>query len=316
MTAAGTLLTSPPALYALKELLGDHQLVDSVVTRFRSWEELASSDAGERAYRCGSWAAQLHVPARVPVMPDLGPGVEAVSRYERAYPGALLRVGDAPGILYQREDVRGGARIGVGGSHFPSPAALAVVEAVVRAAKRTGATVVGALDSGLGHAAVSSASRAGVRAVAVASCDLKYPSSNAEVIGRVLEGHGAVVSEWGPGEEWSEGRVFASERLVAGLSSVVVVPELGTHLRGGASLARACVEAGTSLVVPSAPAEALVDSAATGGAVLARARSFSPRFFGSSAAMEARVRSGRPAADAVVSNEAELLAALTALLGR
>jgi hypothetical protein len=316
MTSTETLLTSPGAVHALREVLGSHELVDSVVTRFRSWEELSSSSAGERAYRCGAWAAQLSVPARAPMLPDLGPGVEALSRYERSYPGALLRVSDAPGLLYTRAVLRGGAHVGIGGTHFPSPGALSVVDAVVRVARELDVTVVGALDSGLGHAALLRASAAGVKAVAVASCDLRFPSSNADLIGKVLEARGSVVSEWGPGEEFSESRVFTSERLVAGLSSVVVIPELGTHLRGGASLARACVEAQTRLVVPRAPEEAMVEAASTGVAVLARARSFSPKFFGSTPMMEARVRSGRAAADAVVSSEADVRAALKELLGR
>lgn len=302
-------LTSEQALYALHSMLGEHTLVDSIVTRFANWEELAGADAATRAFKIGAWAAQLSIPQLCPPLPSFGAGVSLTSRYSRLYPQRLTDISDAPVLLYQRNRFPDGPYIAIGGSFWPSRFGTDVTQAAARAAVKAKRPVVAVLDGGSGELAIKTALEAGGKVLAVGYGDLSAPSQHTETVGRVLEQGGSIVSEWGVGEAWTESRAFAATRLVAALGTAVVLTELGTHPAGGAHFARASVATGRFMIVPEPPAEELIGAAQTGLAVFGRARSFSPRVFGAHPRMLSRVAAGYPAADAVVNSEDDMIEA-------
>lgn len=307
-------LTSEQALYALHMMLGEHSLVDSVVTRFSTWEELAGADTATRAFKLGPWAAKFHIPAMCPPLPSFGAGVSATTRYSRAYPQRLTDISDAPVLLYQRARFPDGPFVSIGGTFWPSRFGADVAQAAARAAVKAKRPVVAVLDGGSGELAIKAALDAGGKVLAVGYGDLSAPSQHTETVGRVLEQGGSIVSEWGVGEAWTEARAFAATRLVAALGTAVVLTELGTHPAGGAHFARASVSTGRFLIVPEPPPEELIGAAHTGLAVFGRARSFSPKVFGAHPRMLSRVAAGYAAADAVVSTEEDLLEAFAKAL--
>lgn len=299
--------TSLDALYSLVSLLRNPTMVDMVVTRYKTWEELAQADPGDRVYRLGPWAAQTTFPARPLALPDFGPGVETSTRYDRTYPQRLSDLHSAPVILYRRNRFPQGPYVAIGGSFYPSKFGLEVSIAAARAAVQSGKNVVAAIDGGSGQAAIEAALKAGGKVLAVASGDLKAPSQHTELVGQILENGGSIMTEWGPGEPWTENNTFSALRLVAAMGTAVVISELGTHPAGGAELAKAAISTGRFLIVPQPPVEELIGPAYLGTAVLARAKNFSSKTFGSHPRMLARVAAGESPADAVVATEEDII---------
>jgi hypothetical protein len=314
---ARTPITSPAALYALYYMVGDHQLVDRLVHHFPTWEALASAGPLGLAYAAGPWAAQLRVPTDAPqpgVLPD---GITAHSRYEEAnYPSQLRNLADAPVLLYQIGQIPTTPMLAIGGTYYPSQSGVNAVVEAVKAAVAQDVPIVAALDSGCGHMALHEAVNRGGRVLAVSSCDLANPASNALLFRRILDSGGGVVSEWGPAEPWSEARTFSSARLVAALSSGVVLAELGTHPAGGAHLARAAIATGRYLIVPTPDQNTTLPVTADGTVALADPRAFTKKLYGDHPRIKQRVKDGQPAADAVVSTPDELSAAVRTACGQ
>lgn len=302
-------LTSERSLHALHQLLGEHTLVDAIVTKYNSWEELAGSAASEKAFNIGPWAAQLKLPPTPPPLPDFGLGVEVSSRYTRAYPQRLTDLYDAPVLLYRRGRLPDGPYVAIGGSFHPDRFGVDVTVSAAQAAVELKKPIVAALDGGCGEIAINEVLANKGKVVAVQVGDLNAPTQYTETIGQILKYGGCIISEWGAEEAWSESRLFAALRIVAALGSAVVLTELGTHPAGGAHLAKATVSTGRFLVVPEPPREEFIGASQTGLAVFGRARSFSPRVFGSHPRMSSRVSAGQPAADAVVSDQRQMVEA-------
>jgi DNA processing protein len=120
------------------------------------------------------------------------------------------------------------------------------------ALSRAGWTTVSGLARGIDAAAHRGAIRGSGMAVAVlgSGVDVIYPVENTGLYRSILDGHGAVVSEYPPGTRPDRWRFPARNRLIAAIASAVVVAEAGD--KGGALItARLAAEIGRPvLVVP------------------------------------------------------------------
>jgi DNA processing protein len=120
------------------------------------------------------------------------------------------------------------------------------------ALSRAGWTTVSGLARGIDAAAHRGVVREGGRAVAVlgSGVDVVYPVENAGLYRSILDGGGAIISEYPPGTRPDRWRFPARNRIIAAISSAVVVVEAGE--RGGALItARLAAEVGRPvLVVP------------------------------------------------------------------
>jgi DNA processing protein len=120
------------------------------------------------------------------------------------------------------------------------------------ALSRAGWTTVSGLARGIDAAAHRGAIRAGGRAVAVlgSGVDVVYPVENTDLYRSIVDGHGAVLSEYAPGTRPDRWRFPARNRIIAAVASAVVVVEAGE--KGGALItARLAAEMGRPvLVVP------------------------------------------------------------------
>ena len=153
-------------------------------------------------------------------------GVRVVTLGDEGYPERLRQTPDPPPALYVRGEIPGGARVAVVGSRKATPAALQTARDLGRALAARGVAVVSGLAAGIDAAAHEGALDGSGETVGVLGCgiDVVYPRSNRELFGRVAAA-GTIVSEYSLGEAPLAWRFPARNRIIAGLSDVVVVVE-------------------------------------------------------------------------------------------
>ena len=121
-----------------------------------------------------------------------------------------------------------------------------------KALGRSGWTTVSGLARGIDAAGHAGTLAAGGHAVAVLGCgiDVCYPVENRDLYKAILENGGALISEYPPGTRPDRWRFPVRNRLIAAMSSAVIVVEAGE--KGGALItARLAAEIGRPvLVVP------------------------------------------------------------------
>lgn len=111
-----------------------------------------------------------------------------------------------------------------------SPYALELCKEVARGLAETGMTVISGLALGVDSAAHSGALEAEsgtTVAVLGSGVDVLYPRQNAGLAKRIIEGRGAVVSEYPIGTEPHARNFPGRNRIISGLSRGVVVVEAG-----------------------------------------------------------------------------------------
>lgn len=153
-----------------------------------------------------------------------------------AFPARLRQDPEPPGVLFWRGELDGlaGCCVAVIGTRRCSPEGRAVAYEMGRDLAASGVCVVSGLALGIDGAAHLGALDSGERqrtvGVAASGVDVPYPSRHRALWARVA-GAGAVVSETPPGRAAQAWRFPARNRVIAGLSDLVVVVE--SHATGG-----------------------------------------------------------------------------------
>jgi DNA processing protein len=182
-------------------------------------------------------------------------GIRMVSLIEGGYPPLLREIYDPPVLLFYRGVLPpGGQRLAaVVGTRRPSTAAAAAAYSLGREFGRFGVPVVSGLALGIDALAHRGNSEAGASAVAVLGCgpDQVYPLSNRDLARRILSGGGALVSEYPPGTGVRKWNFPARNRIVSGLSCLVVIVE-APEKSGALITASFALEQGRELVVAQA----------------------------------------------------------------
>lgn len=155
-------------------------------------------------------------------------GITAIPWGDPRYPPLLATIFDPPVVLWVkgRAEVLRNASAALVGSRGPSPYGL---EAATRLASELAAlrvTIVSGLARGIDSAAHRGALQAGGVTVAVLGCgaDVVYPREHAELAESIARA-GAIVSELPPGTPPRAMHFPARNRIISGLSLVVVVVE-------------------------------------------------------------------------------------------
>lgn len=171
-------------------------------------------------------------------------GIWAVTFADEGYPSALAEIPDPPPALFVDGEVPPGPTVALVGSRKASATGIEAARTLGRALGKRGVCVASGLALGIDAAAHEGAVEAGGPTIGVLGCgiDVVYPRSNRLLFGRVKSG-GGIVSEYYLGEAPLKWRFPARNRIIAGLSDVVVVVE-APEKSGALITARHALEAG------------------------------------------------------------------------
>ncbi len=163
-----------------------------------------------------------------------------------AYPQALRSVTQPPFLLYARGDVGLLSRrcVAVVGARRATPYGLLAAQRLAGDLAQAGVTVVSGLATGIDAEAHRAALAAHGATAAVLGCglDVVYPRANRTLQASIAR-HGLLLTEFPPATPPQPGNFPARNRVISGLSEVVVVVEAGN--RSGAMItARYAAEQG------------------------------------------------------------------------
>ena len=156
-------------------------------------------------------------------------GVHLIVRGSEGYPNLLSQTAKPPHLLY----VLGGANLcdrfplAVVGTRRASGYGLRHARTIAREMAEQGVCVVSGLALGIDGAAHEGALDAGGRTIAVlgSALDKMYPPENKDLMARILDAGGSVVSEYPPGTAPTRYSFLERNRIIAGLSLGVLVAE-------------------------------------------------------------------------------------------
>ena len=172
-----------------------------------------------------------------------------VSPGDAGYPEGLLDL-EIPPPLFVVGRTTTAPAVAVVGTRRSTRYGTTLADAFGHALATAGWTTVSGLARGIDSAAHRGTLRAAGQAVAVlgSGIDVVYPAENADLYKGIADGHGAVMSEYPPGTPPDRWRFPARNRIIAGISSAVVVVEAGE--KGGALItARLAAELGRPVFV-------------------------------------------------------------------
>ncbi len=160
-------------------------------------------------------------------------GVKVVTQWSDEYPPLLKRIeSDAPAVLFVRGDLRTEAkRLAVVGTRSSTDYGKRMSRDLILGLRGRNVHVVSGLASGVDGTAHEAAVDAGLVTEAVFGCgvDIIYPPQNEKLAERILEGGGALVSEYPCGTEPDRFHFPARNRIIAGLAQATLVVEAGEN---------------------------------------------------------------------------------------
>ncbi|OGG55350.1 MAG: hypothetical protein A3F84_21730 [Candidatus Handelsmanbacteria bacterium RIFCSPLOWO2_12_FULL_64_10] len=250
-------MNDPACVLALREDAGLGPLTFyRLLRRFGTAEAVLSASAGDLQEVSGVSPDRARkivessdaIPAvRARISSIARSGIALITAFDPAYPARLRRLPDAPPVLYVRGDLVLGDRpcVAVVGAHRASQAGIAAAAAWGQALARRGGVVVSGLAAGIDAAGHRGALQAGGLTVAVVGSGLDRigPRENLPLAARIA-GAGALLSEYPPSTPASVGRLLARNRIVVGLSDLVLVVEARINASGAMDAAARSRRAG------------------------------------------------------------------------
>jgi DNA processing protein len=177
-------------------------------------------------------------------------GMTAITILHEEYPESLRHIYDPPLVLFMRGQLPLDLPLAaVVGSRKATPYGRQVVEAVVPPLVAGGAATVSGLARGIDTLAHVVTLRNGGVTIAVlgSGVDRIYPNENVRLAHSIVEQGGAVISEYPPGTEPKNYHFPARNRIISGLSQIVIVVE-GDRNSGSLITAEHAMEQGRDVV--------------------------------------------------------------------
>lgn len=143
------------------------------------------------------------------------------------YPDQLRHIDNAPKELFVLGEMPKGPMVAVVGTRTPSDYGRQVTYKFAYELASAGVIVVSGLALGLDGVAHGAAVDAGGKTIAVLGTAINriYPGSHRALSNRILDGHGAIVSEYPPDYPGHAGTFSLRNRIIAGLSLATLVTE-------------------------------------------------------------------------------------------
>lgn len=161
-------------------------------------------------------------------------GVRIITLTDDTYPHALRRMSDPPVVLYvlgewNQEDER--HAVSIVGSRAATPYGMTIARRFGRDLADAGCTIISGLAKGIDAAAHRGALDAGGRTIAVLGHGLSriFPQENTELAQHIINGHGAVVSEFPMNLPPGRTTFPQRNRIVAAWSRATLVVEAPHH---------------------------------------------------------------------------------------
>ena len=186
-------------------------------------EWLGSEEKGEAVRRsvddtaADRWAAQAE-----------RAGTRVLTAFDEGYPAALSEIPDPPFVLYAEGRIErlNGPAVAIVGSRAATRYGRDVATRLARDLAAAGVTIVSGFARGVDHAAHEAALGSPGGTVAVLGCglDVDYPREHA-ALKDAMRVQGLLLSEYPPGSEPRAEHFPVRNRIIAGLSSGVVVVE-------------------------------------------------------------------------------------------
>ena len=185
----------------------------------------------------------------------LGPvrraGVEILILADPVYPARLRRIELPPPVLFVRGSTASLDRpraVAVVGTRRPTQAGRATAARIADAVAGLDATIVSGLALGIDAAAHLAAVGADTPTVAVigGGHERLYPAAHRGLVRRIVDGGGAVISEFAPDTIPSRGTFPRRNRIISGLADATVVVEAGAR-SGALTTAAWALEQGRGL---------------------------------------------------------------------
>jgi DNA processing protein len=180
-------------------------------------------------------------------------GVELLAMGQPGYPDSLLHIPAAPRLLFAKgtllaEDARAVALVG---TRQPDAYGKRVARSLAEGLARAGVTVVSGLARGIDGLAHQAALDAGGRTLAVLAGGLSriYPPEHDQLAGRVA-GAGALLTEATMLERPLKGSFPARNRIISGLSRVIVIVQAPTSSGALITAEHAAEQGRTVMAVP------------------------------------------------------------------
>lgn len=152
-----------------------------------------------------------------------------ITYLDKSYPDLLSQVYDCPAVLYIKgnSDLLNSPMLGVVGSRKYSNYGKTFSYKLAKECAESGLTIISGLALGIDTYAHQAALDCGGKTVGVLGCglDMIYPVSNFGLAKSILENDGAIISEFPIGVQPMKQNFPARNRIIAGLSSGVLVVE-------------------------------------------------------------------------------------------
>ncbi|MCH7640878.1 DNA-protecting protein DprA [Patescibacteria group bacterium] len=173
--------------------------------------------------------------------------IDFITINDKKYPENLVDLAHAPPVLYIKGSVspNDSNAVSIVGTRKMTSYGREVTEQFASQLASLGITIVSGMARGIDTTAHKAALSAGGRTIAVLACGLDqvYPVENTQLARKIIDGHGAILSEY-PLEYPALRNNFPSRnRIISGLSKAVLVVE-GAQKSGTLLTASAAAEQG------------------------------------------------------------------------
>ena len=156
--------------------------------------------------------------------------IEFYSYWHPRYPRLLREISDPPLGIYVRGELPDDDidTVGIIGARKCSRYGATVAYEIAKDLGKTNVVVVSGMARGIDSEGHKGIMDGGGKTIAVLGCgvDVCYPPENRDLMARIIE-NGAVISEYPPGTPAIPGHFPSRNRIIAGLSEMVVVVEAG-----------------------------------------------------------------------------------------
>lgn len=178
--------------------------------------------------------------------------IQALTLEDENYPFLLKQIYDPPAVLF----IKGSLEIcnldrtlAVVGSRKSSHSIIEILDQIINELYGSDITIVSGMALGVDSCAHKASLKNNLKTIAVLGCglDFIYPPGNKELFKKIIDGNGAVISEYYPTEEAEPWKFPVRNRIISGLSKGTLIAEAG--LKSGALItAKLCLEQNRELM--------------------------------------------------------------------